>query len=815
MILGKLEVPMAEDTAEVRGFGTGTAGGEELIRPSIWNALPYFIPLSIFPLVVMAAIKGGWWLAGPFFFLWLADNLDAAFGTEERNLDPKKTRESQLFWYKLAVWVWVALYPITLVFALWQILVAERLVLWEAVLMVLALGSMARLTLNAGHDMMHRRAIWERWIGEFLMASVSFPQEVTEHVYIHHAHIGTPKDAVSAPRGQSFWQYLPRSVARSYLDTWRFERDWLARRHLPVWHYTNPVWRYFLGVAAWYGLAYWIGGVWGLLVLAVICILGIFQLRVVDYVQHYGLQRIRLPGGRFERVQPRHSWSAAYRFSNWLYYNAQRHADHHMVATRLYALLQHSGGDKAPQLPGTYAKAVGLALFPRRWFQAMDPLVDTWRTHFYPQIDDWRPYDSPAFAARPEAFEAIAEIIDSAPRLAAWINHAPELLDNLKEREFTDLDLPDGFGPDPEFEKIARRGLARVYWTREFGVSEMKEQIADFPIQDSRDAVETARIWSNDKVFQVGVHMMRGNLSPIEAGMALSHVAEASIAAVLSASAEDFGDPLTQGGVAGVILGDLASGEAVPGADLDVLFLHDGGSTDHAEALCRRFHEALRTLCRDNLLFAMAPRDRAPRAVRSLAEFREHHRTAASAGELQELFRARCVFAAGDPVVGTRFDEARREILTHGVAREALMTALRETGTGTTEPDPGRADDTRGGLRDVESAALLLQLIHAEACPDVLVSGAASAFRTLGARGLIPADAAERMEASAKTWRNLRGILSVVLEDGSPVETADARVKAVIARSCGVDDYSGLAEAIRQTASSAAAGIAALNGMKT
>jgi len=604
-------------------------------------------------------------------------------------------------------------------------------------------------------------------------------------------------------------------VARSYLDTWRFERDWLARRHLPVWHYTNPVWRYFLGVAAWYGLAYWIGGVWGLLVLAVICILGIFQLRVVDYVQHYGLQRIRLPGGRFERVQPRHSWSAAYRFSNWLYYNAQRHADHHMVATRLYALLQHSGGDKAPQLPGTYAKAVGLALFPRRWFQAMDPLVDTWRTHFYPQIDDWRPYDSPAFAARPEAFEAIAEIIDSAPRLAAWINHAPELLDNLKEREFTDLDLPDGFGPDPEFEKIARRGLARVYWTREFGVSEMKEQIADFPIQDSRDAVETARIWSNDKVCQVGVHMMRGNLSPIEAGMALSHVAEASIAAVLSASAEDFGDPLTQGGVAGVILGDLASGEAVPGADLDVLFLHDGGSTDHAEALCRRFHEALRTLCRDHLLFAMAPRDRAPRAVRSLAEFREHHRTAASAGELQELFRARCVFAAGDPVVGTRFDEARREILTHGVAREALMTALRETGTGTTEPDPGCADDTRGGLRDVESAALLLQLIHAEACPDVLVSGAASAFRTLGARGLIPADAAERMEASAKTWRNLRGILSVVLEDGSPVETADARVKAVIARSCGVDDYSGLAEAIRQTASSAAAGIAALNGMKT
>ncbi len=805
---------MAEDTAEIRGFGTGTAGGEQPVRPSIWNALPYFMPLAIFPPVVMAALKGGWWLAGPFFFLWLADNLDTVFGTEERNLDPKKASEGQLFWYKSAVWVWVALYPVTLVFALWQILVADHLALWEAVLMVLALGNMARLTLNAGHDMMHRRTIWERWIGEFLMASVSFPQEVTEHVYIHHAHIGTPKDAVSAPRGQSFWRYLPQSVARSYLDTWRFERDWLARRHLPVWHYANPVWRYLLEVAAWYGLAYWIGGVWGLLVLASICILGIFQLRVVDYVQHYGLQRIRLPGGRFERVQPRHSWSAAYKFSNWFYYNAQRHADHHMVATRLYALLQHSGSDKAPQLPGTYAKAVGLALFPRRWFRTMDPLVDSWRTHFYPQIDDWRPYDSPAFSARPEAFETIAEIIGAAPRLAVWINRAPELLDNLKEREFTDLDLPDGFGPDPEFEKIARRGLARVYWTREFVVSEMKEQIADFPVQDVRDVVETTRIWSNDKVFQVGVHTMRGNLSPIEAGAALSNIAEASIAAVLSASAEDFTNPLTQGGVAAVILGDLASGEAAPCADLDVLFLHEGGSTEPVEALCRRFHEALRALCRDNLLFAPEPRGREPRAVRSLAGFREHHRTAASAGELQELFRARCVFTVGDPEVGTRFDEARREILIHGVARDALMTALRAPGTGTTEPDPRRVDDMRGGLRDVEGAARFLQLSHAEACPDVLVLGSASAFRTLGGRGLIPVDAATRLEEAAKMWRNLRGILQVVLEDDCPVETAGVGGKAVIAQSCGLDGFSALEGEIRDTASNAAADIAALNGMK-
>ena len=807
---------MATNQADPAGWGVGAPRQGDAIEPSFLNALPYFVPIAIFPLIVAAATYGRWWLAGPFVFFWLADNLDTAFGTEERDIDRTKPGNGRLVWYKLAVWMWVALYPPTLVFALWQIFASDHLAVWEAVVLVLALGSMARLTLNAGHDMMHRRTVWERRIGEFLMASVSFPQEVTEHVYIHHAHIGTPKDSVSAPKGQSFWQYLPRSVACSVVDTWRFERDRLARRGLPVWHYTNPVWRYVLETVAWYALAYWIGGSVGILVFAVVCAIGIFQLRMVDYIQHYGLQRIRLPGCRYERFEARHSWSAAWKVSNWLYYNAQRHADHHTSAGRLYALLKHSGPNEAPQLPGTYAKACSLAMFPGRWFRTMDPLVERWRAHFYPHIDDWSAYDSRAYAARPDAFEAIAEILAAAPRLGGWINSDPGLLDHLLTREFTDLDLPDGFGPDPEFEAIARRGLARVYWTHEFGVPEMREQLADLLVQDAAEAAETARNWSNGKVFQIGVHTMRGNLSPVEAGTALSHVAEASVAHVLSAVAEEFAEmrsPGFEGGVAAVVLGDIASAEAAPGADLEVLFLHDAGPAKSVEALCRRFQKGLRELSRGNLLFAPVRRDREPRGVRSLAEFREHHRTAASAGELRELLRARCVFAAGDAGIGAQFDETRRDILTRGIARDELISELADAADGTTEPGLLSLDHMRGGLRDVERAARFLQLIHAGTNPDVLVAGAASAFRNLGARGLIAADAAQRLEETATAWRNLRCILALVMEDGLSVESAGAQVKAVIARSCGIDDFSALDDAIRDMAARATTDIAALDGL--
>ena len=217
----------------------------------------------------------------------------------------------------------------------------------------------------------------------------------------------------------SYWQYLPREVRSNLAGAWRFEHQMLARRHRPVWHYTNPFWRYLIETAAWYGLLYWMGGAWAVLIYVILCSGVILSMKLINYVQHYGLRRIRLPNGRYERVRTWHSWSAAYRLSNWFFYNMQRHPDHHVAPSRRYPLLQHRGDDAAPQLPGSYVEMAGLALFPRRWFRKMDPLVDRWRAHFYPQIDDWSAYDSPATAERPDSFEVITEIFATAPRLAA------------------------------------------------------------------------------------------------------------------------------------------------------------------------------------------------------------------------------------------------------------------------------------------------------------------------------------------------------------------------------------------------------------
>ncbi|MDE2805627.1 MAG: fatty acid desaturase [Gemmatimonadota bacterium] len=796
---------------EARSSSASAAMGGRVVQPSVANALPHFAPLLIFPLVAAAAIQGGWWIAVPFVFFMLADRFDRFFGVEERNMDPATTHESQLFLYKLSLWLWAAFWPVIFVFSLWQMLVADHLSWWEIGFMAGLLAMVAQTVFVVGHELVHRRALWERRLGELLLASVSYPHYATEHVYIHHPRVCTPLDPGSAPKGLSFWQYLPREVANNLLGAWRFERRRLARRQLPIWHYTNAFWRYIVELGIWYGLIYWIGGVWAVLAFVVLCGSVVFSMKISNYVQHYGLRRIRMPHGRFEPVKPRHAWSAAYKFTNWLYYNMQRHADHH-TSNRRYPLLQHYGEADSPQLPGSYIQMNGLALFPKRWFETVDPLLDRQRAQFYPEIDDWSAYDSRAFAARPDAFDVIAEIHAAAPRLAAWINESPVLLDRLRDREFTDLELPEGFGPDPEFETIARCGLARLYWTHELGVSEMKDQLADIHMQDSGEAVDATREWANGKVFQIGVHAMRGSLSMSEAGTALSRVAEASIATVLSAVEEDLEDrgvSGASGGVAVTVVGPVARGEAMPGIELDVRFVHDGGPARYHEALVRRFRKALRALSRDNLLLKQVPR-RGMGGLVSLAALQDQLRNPDSSGELLALSGARCVFTSGDNEIRGRLEQVLKDGLSRGTAGNGLTGPLHEASADEAEPDLSSVADMRGGLRDLERAALALRLTLRQGEPDLPDLDAASVFRAAGQRGLLAADIAERLAEAAALWRDLHGSLRLIAGDGFAVDAASSQVRTGIARACGLNDFDALVTRFHDTASLAAADIDAL-----
>ncbi len=101
-------------------------------------------------------------------------------------------------------------------------------------------------------------------------------------------------------------------------------------------------------------LALIFGGWVGLALFLWQAFVAIWQLELVNYVEHYGLTRRHLGNGKYEHVLPRHSWNAAHRASNWLLINLQRHSDHHYKPDRRFPLLQTYGTDDAPQLPYGY-----------------------------------------------------------------------------------------------------------------------------------------------------------------------------------------------------------------------------------------------------------------------------------------------------------------------------------------------------------------------------------------------------------------------------------------------------------------------------
>ena len=746
---------MPQATAIDDGLGPNSAAAKQQIEPSILNAIPHFLPLVVFPLIFLAEIYGGWWLLPAFLFMSVAGPLDRVLGHDGRNMDPTATEERRLLWHNLPVWGWAFLWVPTLIFGMWQILVANPFALWEDVLLAIMLTMEGQAIFVVGHELIHRRSAWQRRLGEFVLASGSYPTYATEHIYVHHAKVATPHDVGSAPKGQSFWSYVPREMVSNLTNSWDVARDRLARRSMPVWHYSNPFWRYAIGVGFWYGLAYWMGGIWAVPVFAFLGLSCVFSMKISNYLQHYGLRRIRLPNGRWEKALPRHSWSADWKFSNWLFFNMQRHADHHEIASRPYPLLQAHGADKSPELPGTYADMMNIVVRPKRWFAKMDPLVDQWRERFYPQIEDWTAYESPVSAKRPDAFDAIVEIFGAAPRLAKRIERNSELLDSLMEREFTDLDIPTGFGPDPESEAIARRGLTRVYWTLEMDVQEMKDLIAELPTADAKETAEVVRNWSNDKAFQIGMHVLRGNLSPAEAKVALSNLAEASASTVVAAVVADVVErvgPRRTGSAAAFFLGDLASQEVHPGAPVEMLFVHDGWRPGEHRRLSRRLRQAIADMAKDSLLFSPVEPDSNSLLVVPLSELAQQCRKVTSRG-IPAVTRARCVFKSGGSEISHSFDQARREALAEFGSTESLIARLRQAPEIPAELGVSTYVRARGGLDDVERAARFLQLTNGGS--DVY--GAAPS-----AEAVFNASGADALAQAAVTWRDLQGITRLV-----------------------------------------------------
>ena len=358
------------------------------------NALPFWLSLGTLPMVLIAATYGGWTvLLMPAYTWGLYTLLDAIFGLDTGNADPE-TPDDDLILYKLITLLWFPLQALMLFGLIWYVTRAGDLNTLEKLGIFFGIGVMSgTIGIVYAHELMHQKNRLETWLGDLLLASVLYSHFRSEHLRVHHLYVGTPRDPVTARYNEGFHRFFWRILRQCPPSAWRAEVALLARANKPRFARQNPFWRYAALQAAMLALAYWLGGWQGLGLFIFQAFVAVWQLELVNYVEHYGLTRQHLGEGKYEHVQPRHSWNAAHKASNWLLINLQRHSDHHTKPDRRFPLLQTHPAEVAPQLPYGYPIMTSAAMIPPLWRRLMNPKVREWRRQFYPAVADWSAYN--------------------------------------------------------------------------------------------------------------------------------------------------------------------------------------------------------------------------------------------------------------------------------------------------------------------------------------------------------------------------------------------------------------------------------------
>jgi len=227
------------------------------------------------------------------------------------------------------------------------------------------------LAINPAHELVHKSTRIEPLCGGILLASVGYHGFKVEHVRGHHLHVATPEDSSSARLDESVYAFVPRALWLNVRNAWRLEAQRLRGRGRSPWSWRNEMVAWTLAWLLMLAAATTVWGGRGLLFFLAQGVVAAATLEVINYVEHYGLERREIAPGRYERVTHLHSWNAPQRYTNWLLFNLQRHSDHHAQARRRYQVLLHHAD--SPQLPAGYASMFVLALLPPLWRHVMNP----------------------------------------------------------------------------------------------------------------------------------------------------------------------------------------------------------------------------------------------------------------------------------------------------------------------------------------------------------------------------------------------------------------------------------------------------------
>lgn len=329
------------------------------------------LPVSAF---ISIYLKGYWSFFTPFYAFVIIPILEILLPLDTSNvneLNREHKKQQKIFDWLL--YLNVPLVYCLLIVSLW-IVTTQQPNTYEIVGFTFSVGIVLGTNgINVAHELGHRIKSNERYLAKVLLLPSLYMHFFIEHNYGHHANAATKEDPATAKYNQTVFSFWFTSVIRQYFNAWRLQHKIRKQHNLSVLSLKNDMLWYLVIQINYLVFIFLVFKLTGLFFALGAAIVGFLLLETVNYIEHYGLLRKKLPSGRYERVKEVHSWNSNHVVGRIVLYELTRHSDHHYKASKKYQLLEYH--DISPQLPFGYPTSMVMSLIPPLWFKVMNPRV--------------------------------------------------------------------------------------------------------------------------------------------------------------------------------------------------------------------------------------------------------------------------------------------------------------------------------------------------------------------------------------------------------------------------------------------------------
>jgi glutamate-ammonia-ligase adenylyltransferase len=291
------------------------------------------------------------------------------------------------------------------------------------------------------------------------------------------------------------------------------------------------------------------------------------------------------------------------------------------------------------------------------------------------------------------------------------------------------------------------------------------------PISTGEDAdvVDALRVAYRRLLLRLAARDLSHDVGVDDVAAELSDLAAGTLDAALAIARTRVGDPAGSARLAVIAMGKCGGHELNYVSDVDVIFVAepaDGYDDEPALRVATQLASHLVRICsehtREGTIWpvdaALRPEGKSGPLVRTLASHQGYYEKWAKTWEFQALLKARAV--AGDPDLGAEYVQSITPLVWEASTREGFVTDVQAMRRRVIDNIPAAQADRQiklgaGGLRDVEFAVQLLQMVHGRADPDVRWPATLSALAHLTRAGYVGREDGAALDEAYRFLRKL------------------------------------------------------------